>query len=231
MNFGYEGLGLFYAILEKIAKQEKPVKTEVLKTQLRVGKKLEKCWGFMEEIGIIQSNNGETFNERLLNYSEKYQIKKEKTRIKISEWREKQKDTKNVTGYKYECNTPKVKESKVKENELIKNKYAENVLLTDDEYKKLVEKHGEHWTKKMIEKLDNYKGAHGKKYKSDYKAILSWVIDEVKKLPEYGRYIIEREKKKQRSEQLKQSDALAKLRQLHPEIEKINKYAEESDIL
>ena len=57
MEFGYEGLGLFYTLLEKIAKQEKPIKTEVLKKQLNVGKKLEKVWNFMEEIGLISSNN------------------------------------------------------------------------------------------------------------------------------------------------------------------------------
>ena len=41
INYGYEGLGLFYTILEKLAKQEKPIKTSVLKHQLKVGKKLE----------------------------------------------------------------------------------------------------------------------------------------------------------------------------------------------
>lgn len=114
INFGYEGVGLFYTILEKIAFQEKPVKTSVLKHQLKVGKKLEKCWKFMEEIDLISSNNGETFNEQLLNFSEKYQIKKEKTRKKVSEWRDKQKDKKNVTGYETVSNPPKVKLSKVK---------------------------------------------------------------------------------------------------------------------
>ena len=29
----------------------------------------------------------------------------------------------------------------------------------------------------MIEILDNYKGAKGKRYKSDYRAILTWVVD------------------------------------------------------
>ena len=42
MEFGYEGLGLFYTLLEKIGKQEKPVNTKVLKAQLKVGKRLEK---------------------------------------------------------------------------------------------------------------------------------------------------------------------------------------------
>ena len=114
INFGYEGLGLFYTLLEKIGKQEKPIKTEILKSQLKVGKKLEKCWNFMEGLGIISSNNGDTFNEHLLNYSEMYQIKKEKNRKKISEWREKQQNTKNVTSYVPNCNQPKVKLSKVK---------------------------------------------------------------------------------------------------------------------
>jgi len=113
INFGYEGLGLFYTLLEKIGKQEKPIKTEILKSQLKVGKKLEKCWNFMESLGIISSNNGDTFNEHLLNYSEMYQIKKEKNRKKISEWREKQQNTKNVTSYEPNCNQPKVKLSKV----------------------------------------------------------------------------------------------------------------------
>ncbi len=120
MNFGYEGLGLFYTILEKLGKQEKPVKTEVLKKQLRVGKKLEKCWNFMESIDIISSNNGETFNKQLLNFSEKYAIKKEKTREKVLQWRNNQKDIENVTSYVPNCNPPKVKESKV-------NKSKENI--------------------------------------------------------------------------------------------------------
>ena len=62
MEFGYEGLGLFYTLLEKIASQEKPIITSVLKSQLRVGKKLEKCWKFMESIELIHSIDGETYN-------------------------------------------------------------------------------------------------------------------------------------------------------------------------
>lgn len=73
----------------------------------------------------------------------------------------------------------KVKESKVKENK--KNIYAEFVSMTSEEYEKLIAEHGEPAVKKMIEVLDNYKGANGKKYKSDYRAILTWVADKVKK--------------------------------------------------
>jgi len=90
MKFGYEGLGLFYTILEKLALQEKPIKTEVLKSQLKVGKKLEKVWKFMESLDIISSNNGETFNKQLLKFSEKYKIKNEKNKMRLANWREKQ---------------------------------------------------------------------------------------------------------------------------------------------
>jgi hypothetical protein len=118
LKFGYEGLGLFYTTLEKIGKQEKPVKTTVLKAQLKVGKRLEKCWKFMEEIGLLSSNNGDTFNKQLLNFSEKYQIKKEKNKIKVAEWRKNQEDKENVTSYVPVSNPPKVNKSKVKENKI-----------------------------------------------------------------------------------------------------------------
>lgn len=147
INFGYEGVGLFYVVLEKLAKQEKPVKTEVLKKQLRVGKKLEKCWFFMEQIGIISSNNGETFNKQLLNFSEKYQIKKEKTRKKVSEWREKQEVAETVTSYKDECNQPKVKESKVNKIDVAKSKLKQLVSEYSNQYDKtLIEKFYDYWT-------------------------------------------------------------------------------------
>ena len=118
LEYGYEGLGLFYTVLEKLALQEKPIKTKVLKHQLNVGKKLEKCWSFMEEIDLISSNNGETFNKQLLNFSQKYQVSKEKNAKRISEWRQNQQVIENVTSYEQVSNATKVKESKVKENKV-----------------------------------------------------------------------------------------------------------------
>jgi hypothetical protein len=70
----------------------------------------------------------------------------------------------------------KVKEIKVKENKI---NYAEYVSLTETEYGKLVASYGELKTKRMIEILDNYKGANNKKYASDYRAILNWVVARV----------------------------------------------------
>jgi hypothetical protein len=133
LSFGYEGLGLFYTALEKIGKQEKPIKTDILKSQLRIGKRLEKCWSFIEQIGLISSSNGESFNEQLLNFSEKYQIKKEKTREKVLQWRKKQIDIKNVTGYVPVSNPRKVKLSKIKESK-INNIFIKPTLLEIQNY-------------------------------------------------------------------------------------------------
>jgi hypothetical protein len=58
-----------------------------------------------------------------------------------------------------------------------KAKYADFVSLTNAEYEALVAKLGEDGAKRCIEILDNYKGAKGKKYKSDYRAILNWVVE------------------------------------------------------
>jgi hypothetical protein len=125
LEFGYEGLGLFYTILEKLALQEKPIKTKVLKHQLNVGKKLEKCWSFMEEIDLISSNNGETFNKQLLNFSQKYQVSKEKNAKRIAEWRENQQLSENVTRTEQVSNANKVKESKVNKVQESKVEFSE----------------------------------------------------------------------------------------------------------
>jgi hypothetical protein len=147
MEYGYEGLGLFYTILEKLSKQEKPIKTSVLKMQLKVGKKLEKCWNFMESIDIISSNNGETFNKQLLNFSEKYKIKKEKNLKRISQWRENQEVTENVTHCESVCNTPKVKESKVKESKVnTKDIFINNIEVYKTELGDSYNDFLEYWT-------------------------------------------------------------------------------------
>lgn len=61
-----------------------------------------------------------------------------------------------------------------------KKKYAEFVNMTEKEYEKLVERYGQAFTMACIEELDNYKGAKkGRNYTSDYRAILSWVVERV----------------------------------------------------
>lgn len=71
---------------------------------------------------------------------------------------------------------PEAKPKKRKQKSIPKVQYAEFVTMREQEYEKLVEEFGEQRTRRMIEILDNYKGSNGKKYDSDYRAILSWVV-------------------------------------------------------
>lgn len=58
--------------------------------------------------------------------------------------------------------------------------FADFVSMTNAEHEKLVSTYGKDFVDQCITVLDNYKGSNGKTYKSDYRAILSWVIDKVK---------------------------------------------------
>ena len=62
--------------------------------------------------------------------------------------------------------------------------------MTNAEYEKLCSTYGKDFADQCITTLDNYKGANGKKYKDDYRAILNWVVARVKtelsKKPESG---------------------------------------------
>ncbi len=61
-----------------------------------------------------------------------------------------------------------------------KVQFAEFVSMTNEEYNSLVTEFGEQGAKRCIEILDNYKGAKGRKYANDYRAIRSWVIKRYK---------------------------------------------------
>ena len=56
---------------------------------------------------------------------------------------------------------------------------SENVTLSLPEYRKLFKKHGKETVRAFIEKLSAYKLSKGKTYKSDYGAILTWVVDSI----------------------------------------------------
>lgn len=73
----------------------------------------------------------------------------------------------------------KISKDKINKDKDKKRHFAEHVTLSLKEYRKLKKEYGKDNTKRFIKKLDNSKGAKGYKYKSDYRAILNWVIDSV----------------------------------------------------
>jgi len=177
LEFGYEGLGLFYTILEKLALQEKPIKTNVLKHQLNVGKKLEKVWKFLEEIDLISTNNGETFNKQLLNFSKKYQVSKEKNAKRISEWRDNQSVSENVTRSEPVRNADKVKESKVNKVKESKEELSEMLspYISDlnDEYDNFFS----YWTEKDKKGKERWEN---EKYFDISRRIKTWITNSTK---------------------------------------------------
>lgn len=73
--------------------------------------------------------------------------------------------------------SPSEKATAVRNPKPEKKPFGEFVSMTDEEYSSLVAKLGERGAKRCVEILDNYKGANGKKYDSDYRAILNWVVE------------------------------------------------------
>lgn len=88
----------------------------------------------------------------------------------------KEKENKKENEIEYKCNPPAPLQKPKKQPKV---QFAENVAMTNAEYQSLLDTHGEANTKRLIEILDNHKGATGRKYVSDYRAILSWCVDKL----------------------------------------------------
>lgn len=87
------------------------------------------------------------------------------------------KPTSDPTGVRQASDTNKNdKNDKKKKEREKKTAFRDNVLLTEKEYKTLIEKHGEKKTKWILDKLSLWKEAKGTTYKSDYAAINMWVV-------------------------------------------------------
>ncbi len=92
----------------------------------------------------------------------------------IDEWTKRKLSSGSVvTPKKHKLN--KNKEEEVdKEKKIYKRKFLDFVLLTNDEHEKLISKFGKTETLEWIERLNEYVGSKGKKYKSHYHTILTW---------------------------------------------------------
>ena len=76
--------------------------------------------------------------------------------------------------------TDETKPNPTQEKKAYGDDLEKHVMLTEAEYNTLVKRFGEEFTKKCIEKLNNYIGknpaTYHRKYKSDYRCILMWVV-------------------------------------------------------
>ena len=159
------------------------------------------CKTYNEDIfsKFIKDEEGNYYNERLeyeANKRKAYSESRRNNRKKKEETKTYEEDVKNIcNSYEEHMENENInininkniinnkdnrkKGSKGKKEEE-KIHFAEFVSMTNAEYDKLVSTYGKDFADQCINSLDNYKGSTGKKYKSDYRAILSWVIDKVK---------------------------------------------------
>ena len=110
--------------------------------------------------------------------------------VTVSNWSEYQQDEQQMNN-KWTTDEQQVDTNKnVKNDKNGKKVYGEFVRLTEDEHQKLLERLGQALTTDYIERLDNYIGSKGKKYKSHYHTILTWARkDEARRKPEPNRGI------------------------------------------
>ena len=158
------------------------------------------CKSFNEDIfsKFKQDEEGRYYNERLeyeANKRKAYSESRRNNRKKKEEKETYEEDMKNICNSHEEHmenenvninkniidnknNRKRGSKGKKKEEKI---HFAEFVSMTNAEHEKLESTYGKDFADQCIRKLDNYKGSSGKAYKSDYRAICSWVIDEIKK--------------------------------------------------
>lgn len=190
-DYGLEGYGLFWAIIEMMRNEEnyklqadtkiyRAIKT-LTNTSIDVEKYVQDC---IKEYELFKEESGYFYSNSLLRRMQE----KERKSVIAKEKAEKRWNS-NAMAMQQQCssNANKVKESKVNKNKINKKEqeekihFADLVTMTNAEHEKLVSTYGTDFVDQCIEILDNYKGSKGKEYKSDYRAILSWVVDEVQK--------------------------------------------------
>lgn len=140
---------------------------------------------------------GNYYNERLeteINKRKAYSESRRNNRKKKEEKTTYEEDMKNIcNSYEKHMENENININIIKNNSKRDSKgkkeeekihFADFVTMTNAEYEKLVSTYGKEFADQCINILDNYKGSKGKEYKSDYRAILSWVVDENKKRAE-----------------------------------------------
>ena len=196
-DYGLEGYGMYWVIVETLRDESnymlklsdktfKALAMQMHSTSDNVQKFINDC---INEYELFATDNEHFWAESLTRRMDKLEIIRDK-RKKAAEvrWQKSDNDMQmqyksNAYAMQLDAKESKVKESKVKESikKDIYIPFGENVSLKEEEHQKLIESYPQATVDKMIQVLDNYKGSSGKKYKSDYRAILSWVAEKVTK--------------------------------------------------
>ncbi len=191
-KYGNDGYAFWFKLLELLgdtADHYIDLKKEAAREFLQAKTRLDGdiCNEILDLLAKLQAIDAELWEEEIIwcqnfvdGISDVYCNRRTETPTRPSFYR--QKPSAGVVSTDRNPQT-KVKETKLKKSKVPppiappeKIKFGEFVSLTQDEHNTLVERYGQGDTERMIDILDNYKGARGKRYKSDYRAILSWVV-------------------------------------------------------
>lgn len=160
-----------------------PYMPDDLVRMLEVDKKtLEMAIKLFEKYGMILVHDGsliEIVRFREYQALDKIEREREQAKLRMQKYRERKKieDVTHNTVTSYDTDKTRIDKTRID-----KDIYAENVRLTKKEYDTLIKDFGSYYTERFVDTLSNYKCSNGKKYKSDYRAILSWVVEKVSKM-------------------------------------------------
>lgn len=198
-HFGPAGYGLILMLLEALTESDyTQLSTEELELELLSGDfgvsvtEINSLLQLAEKIGLFARNEAGFLICPDLNKALE-QVFEKRNRSRLVAQQAKDKVSVAETGVSAtETPQSKVKESKVKDTNVSRAKtlltveddkqaYRENVRLKPAEHQALLEKYGQPFIDRCLDKLAAYKLANGKVYQSDYGAINSWVIEEIEK--------------------------------------------------
>jgi len=192
IKYGLEGYGLYFACVELIAASLSAddcsfelEHDEILLAHKfkKTPNKIKEMLTYMVEIGLLQYNDQ---SKRLMciqllkrvdnTMAQNPEIRKI---MNNGDFKKLKETLNNLKSFKAEQNRiDKIRTDTDTEIEK-KLQVVPSVFLTPQETEKLISKYSKSIYEEAIQKLSHYKESTGKKYKSDYHAILNWVIEEV----------------------------------------------------
>lgn len=179
-KLGYSGFGLYLELCLRLAQAKDyklPTDYELIAYQTRLTSKIVK--EVIESFDLFTVKDGQFWCEEVVQKMHKLESKREagkKAGIASGKARKQKKRTVVEQSFEQSLNNKENKGKKIKEiNKENKVKHLDSVFLTENEHQKLIKEFGETLTKLKIESLNDYMMSTGKKYKSHYHTILSWI--------------------------------------------------------
>jgi hypothetical protein len=183
--YGPEGYGWYWILVEMLREQSDFVLDKqgkytfnAIAMQMHCNKDTAEKFvhDCINEFSLFDTDGNKFWSNSLLRrMAMKEEISQKRKKAAEKRWSNQEEDANGMQMHsKSNANGMQGKERKVKESKVNKNKYADYVSMTQQEYEKLVIQFGETGANERIVNLNLYKGSKGVKYKDDYLTILSW---------------------------------------------------------